>query len=178
MKIQYNQGLEFYLSDSSVSRMHINPVLSASFTAVFSKYITGVSQRRDCGPLTTASFSMEHVDVHQVVEIAQQSAPVAAVHFVCHLNALRLPVGPVDGVLVQSQAERVRQIGRYQDLSGSIDKDLTSMTLNDITAMLTIHFYDNTIDMHNYQLTHSFNNSFAQTITNSVTHSHTNSLTY
>ena len=59
---------------------------------------------------------MEHVDVHQVLEVRAQFAPVASVPFVGEADGLVLPVGPVHPVIVQGEAERMRQVLLYQSL--------------------------------------------------------------
>ena len=59
---------------------------------------------------------MEHVDVHQVLEVCAQFAPVASVPLVGEADGFVLPVGPVHPVIVQGEAERVRQVLVYQRL--------------------------------------------------------------
>ena len=59
---------------------------------------------------------VEHMDVHQVLEVRAQFAPVASVPFVGEADGLVLPVGPVHPVIVQGEAERMRQVLLYQRL--------------------------------------------------------------
>ena len=56
------------------------------------------------------------MDVHQVLEVRAQFAPVASVPFVGEADGLVLPVGPVHPVIVQGEAERMRQVLLYQRL--------------------------------------------------------------
>ena len=59
---------------------------------------------------------MEHVDVHQVLEVRPQLPTVASVPLVGEADGLVLPVGPVHPVIVQGEAERMRQVLLYQRL--------------------------------------------------------------
>ena len=56
------------------------------------------------------------MDVHEVVEVGSQRAPVLTRQFVRVLDGLGLPVGPVDLVHVERQSKRMRQVGRNQHL--------------------------------------------------------------
>lgn len=51
---------------------------------------------------------MEHVNVHEVLEVFGQRVSAQAGELVSALNALGLPVCPVQLVLMYSQAEGVR----------------------------------------------------------------------
>jgi len=60
---------------------------------------------------------VEHVDVHEVLQVLGQRAAVEPRQLVGALDALGLPVGPVQPVLVQRQAEGVGQLGANQHLA-------------------------------------------------------------
>src|SRR5277367_6376679 len=62
------------------------------------------------GDYTWLPASVEHVDVHEVVEVGNQGGSLVSGQFIGALDALRLPVCPVDAPFVQAQAERMRQV--------------------------------------------------------------------
>lgn len=55
-------------------------------------------------------MAVEHVYVHEVLQVLHQGGAAQAGQLVGALDALGVPVGPVDLVLVQGQAEGVRQL--------------------------------------------------------------------
>lgn len=61
-------------------------------------------------------MSVEHVNVHEVLQVFGQRVASQAGEFVSALDALGLPVCPVQFVLVHSQAKRVRQLAANQNL--------------------------------------------------------------
>lgn len=58
--------------------------------------------------LTCVTQSVEHVNVHEVLKVFSQRVSAQACELVSALNALGLPVCPVQLVLMYSQAEWVR----------------------------------------------------------------------
>lgn len=70
-----------------------------------------------CGPTQTCfTVSLEHVYVHKVLQVFSQSVSSQASELVSTLDALGLPVRPVQLILMYSQAEGVRQLGANQNL--------------------------------------------------------------
>lgn len=59
---------------------------------------------------------MEHVDVHEVLQVFGQCVSAQASELVSALDALGLPVCPVQLVPVYSQAKGVRQLAANQNL--------------------------------------------------------------
>ena len=53
---------------------------------------------------------MEHQNIHHMIKITLQGCPIFTRCFVCLLNALQLPVRPVEEVLVLGQGHRARQV--------------------------------------------------------------------
>lgn len=51
---------------------------------------------------------MEHVNIHEVLQVFSQCASFQAGHLISTLDALGLPVSPVQLFLMHSQAKRVR----------------------------------------------------------------------
>lgn len=66
--------------------------------------------------LTCFSVSVEHVDVHEVLQIVHQRASSQTGQFVGTLDALGLPVCPVDLISVQRETKRVGQLAADQHL--------------------------------------------------------------
>jgi len=67
---------------------------------------------------TCVSVPVEHVDVHEVLQVLGERAPVQPGELVGALDALGLPVRPVQLVLVYGEAEGVRQLAVNQNLGG------------------------------------------------------------
>lgn len=66
--------------------------------------------------LTCFSVSVEHVDVHEVLEIVHQCASPQTSQFVSTLDALGLPVCPVDLIFVQRETKWMGQLATDQHL--------------------------------------------------------------
>lgn len=72
---------------------------------------------------TCLTQPVEHVNVHQVLQVFGQRAAAQAGELVGALDALRLPVRPVQLVLVDSQAEGVGQLAANQNLHAKKKKE-------------------------------------------------------
>jgi len=59
---------------------------------------------------------MEHMNVHEVLQVFCQRLSSQASELISALDALRLPVCPVQLVLMYSQAKGVRQLAANQNL--------------------------------------------------------------
>lgn len=66
---------------------------------------------------------MEHVNVHEVLQVFGQRVSAQAGELVCALDALRLPVCPVQLVLVDGQAEGVGQLAANQNLHAKTEEE-------------------------------------------------------
>lgn len=63
---------------------------------------------------------MEHVNVHEVLQVFCQCLSTQTCQLIGALNALRLPVRPVQFILVYSQAKGVGQLAANQNLDVKI----------------------------------------------------------
>lgn len=68
-------------------------------------------------PLTCLAVSMEHVNVHEILQVLCQRLSTQARELVSALDALGLPVCPVQLVLMHSEAKRVGQLAANQNLN-------------------------------------------------------------
>lgn len=76
-----------------------------------------LSHNLACGLTQTClAVSVEHVNVHEVLQVFGQCVPSQACELVSALDALGLPVCPVQLVLVYSEAKGVRQLAANQNL--------------------------------------------------------------
>ena len=66
--------------------------------------------------LTCLAVPVEHVNIHEVLQVFSQRLSSQPGELVGTLDALGLPVCPVQLVLVHSQAEGVRQLSANQNL--------------------------------------------------------------
>lgn len=67
---------------------------------------------------TCFAMSLEHVNIHEVLQVFGKRVPSQAGELVRTLDALGLPVSPVQHVFMDSEAKGVRQLTANQNLHG------------------------------------------------------------
>lgn len=65
---------------------------------------------------TCLAVPMEHVNVHQILQVLSQRVALQTRELVSTVDALGQPVGPVQLVFVHSESKRVRQLAANQNL--------------------------------------------------------------
>ena len=78
--------------------------------------IRAKNQRHSCKISTCWSLSVEHVNIHQVLKVTNHHLPIRSVDFVSRLYVVSDPVCPVNQLVVDGDAKRIRSVFRQQSL--------------------------------------------------------------